>query len=227
MGIFTRFRDIISANMNAMLDRAEDPEKLIRLMIREMEDTLIELKASCAGAMAEGKKVERLHDEARERAEQWSDRAALAVQKGRDDLAREALNERRRYGERLLALEKDMAECRALTDQYQEDIRQLEERLTAAQEKQRVLVQRHVHANRKKEAQQEIRRADSTDAVRRFEAFEQRIDRMEAEADLVNLGRSDSLEREFHTLSMDEDIEQELQALKDTLAKGSEPSSNA
>ena len=227
MGIFTRFRDIISANMNAMLDRAEDPEKLIRLMIREMEDTLVELKASCAGAMAEGKKVERLLEEARERGEQWSDRAALAVQKGRDDLAREALNERRRYSERVLTLEKDLAECHALTDQYQEDIRQLEERLTTAREKQRLLVQRHVHANRKQEAQREIRRADSTDAVRRFEAFEQRIDRMEAEADLVNFGRSDSLEREFRALSVDEDIERELQALKDTLNKTSEPPSNA
>ncbi|MGD8387419.1 MAG: phage shock protein PspA [Desulfobacteraceae bacterium] len=227
MGIFTRFRDIISANMNAMLDRAEDPEKLIRLMIREMEDTLVELKASCAGAMAEGKKVERLLEEAQDRGDKWSDRAALAVQKGRDDLAREALNERRLYSERVAALEKDLAECRALTDQYQEDIRQLEDRLNTAREKQRVLVQRHVHANRKKEAQREIRRADSTDAVRRFEAFEQRIDRMEAEADLVNFGRSESLEREFRTLSVDEDIERELQALKDTLAKDSEPSSNA
>jgi len=227
MGIFTRFRDIISANMNAMLDRAEDPEKLIRLMIREMEDTLVELKASCAGAMAEGKKVERLLEEAQERGDKWSDRAALAVQKGRDDLAREALNERRLYSERVAALENDLAECRALTDQYQEDIRQLEDRLNTAREKQRVLVQRHVHANRKKDAQREIRRADSTDAVRRFEAFEQRIDRMEAEADLVNFGRSESLEREFRSLSVDEDIERELQALKDTLAKTSEPSSNA
>jgi len=225
MGIFTRFRDIINANINAMLDRAEDPEKLIRLMIREMEDTLVELKASCAGSMAESKKVERLLVEAEDRQRQWEDRATLAVQKGRDDLAREALSERRRYGERLTGLEKDLAECRALTDQYQEDIRQLEERLTSAREKQRMLVQRHVHASRKKQAQKEIQRADSTDAIRRFEAFEQRIDRMEAEADLVNFGRSSSLEQAFSQLSVDEDIERELQALKSSLTqpKGTEP----
>jgi phage shock protein A len=210
-----------------MLDRAEDPEKLIRLMIREMEDTLVELKASCAGAMAESKKVERLLLEAEDRKRQWDDRAALAVQKGRDDLAREALSEKRRYGERLVGLEKDLAECRALTDQYQEDIRQLEERLTAAREKQRVLVQRHVHAARKQQAQKEIRRADSTDAIRRFESFEQRIDRMEAEADLVNFGRSGSLEQAFSRLSVDEDIERELEALKSSLRKEEGPSGDA
>jgi phage shock protein A len=221
MGIFTRFRDIINANMNAMLDRAEDPEKLIRLMIREMEDTLVELKASCAGSMAEVKKVERLAEETKNREKQWEERASLAVQKGRDDLAREALTEKRRYSERLAVLENDLMECRALTEQYQDDILQLEERLTAAREKQRVLVQRHVHATRKKQAEKEIRRADSMDSVRRFEAFEQRISRMEAEADLVNFGRGPSLEQEFSRLTVDEDIERELESLKSSLTKNS------
>ncbi len=222
MGIFTRFRDIISANMNAMLDRAEDPEKLIRLMIREMEDTLVELKASCAGSMAEARKAERLLEEAEKKEKQWEDRATLAVKKGRDDLAREALAEKKRYRERLIGLENDADECRALTDQYQEDIRRLEERLATAREKQRVLIQRHVHAAKKKEAEKEIRRADSMDAVRRFEAFEQRIVRMEAEADLVNFGRSTSLEQEFGKLTVDEDIERELESLKSSLSRREE-----
>ncbi|MFO7784648.1 MAG: phage shock protein PspA [Thermodesulfobacteriota bacterium] len=222
MGIFTRFRDIISANMNSMLDKAEDPEKLIRLMIREMEDTLVELKASCAASMAETRKAERLLEEADKKVKQWGQRATLAVQKGRDDLAREALTEKKRYSERLIALENDVDECRALTDQYQEDIRRLEERLTTAREKQRVLVQRHVHAAKKKEAEKEIRRADGMDAVRRFEAFEQRIVRMEAEADLVNFGRSSSLEQEFSKLTVDEDIERELESLKSSLPRREE-----
>lgn len=219
MGIFTRFRDIVSANINAMLDRAEDPEKLIRLMIREMEDTLVELKASCAGAMAETRKVDRQLAEARERERQWEERAALAVRKGRDDLAREALTERRRHADRAASLEQDHQQCRDLTEQYQEDIGQLEQRLNTAREKQRMLVQRHVHANRKKQAEQEIRRMDSTDAVRRFEAFEQRIDRMEAEADLVNLGRRGPLEQAFSDLSVDEEIEQQLRDLKSSLGR--------
>jgi len=117
MGIFTRVSDIIHSNINAMLDKAEDPEKLIRLMIQEMEDTLVEIKASCAGAMATKKKVQRELDEALSRADQWGHKAQLAVNKGREDLAREALIEKRRYRERAEALEREASECDALVEQ--------------------------------------------------------------------------------------------------------------
>ncbi len=110
MGIFTRFRDIVSANINAMLDRAEDPEKLIRLMIREMEDTLVDLKASCAGVIASRKKVERNLEDLKSRVSYWGRNAELAVSKGRDDLAREALLEKRKYLERLDGLDQELSE---------------------------------------------------------------------------------------------------------------------
>ncbi len=219
MGIFTRFRDIISSNINAMLDKAEDPEKLIRLMIREMEDTLVEIKASCAGVMASSKKVQRQLDEVLAREKHWKDRAGLAVNKGRDDLAREALVEKRRYSDRADTFEKELIEYKALIEQYQDDIRQLEDKLGTAREKQRVLVQRHIHANGKKRAQQEIRRMDSSEAILRFEEFENRIERMEAEADMVNFGRKPTLEGEFDMLLVDEDIEKELRTLKSSLTK--------
>ena len=219
MGIFTRFRDIVSSNINAMLDKAEDPEKLIRLMIREMEDTLVEIKASCAGVMANSKKVQRQMEEAQSRGNYWEEKATLAVNKGRDDLAREALVERRRYAERVEALEQELREHNALVEQYQDDIRQLEDKLGAAREKQRVLVQRHIHANRKKRAQEEIRRMDSSEAILKFEELENRIERMEAEADLVNFGRKPTLEEDLDTLVVDEEIEKELQTLKSSLAK--------
>ncbi|MFZ1202298.1 MAG: phage shock protein PspA [Desulfobacterales bacterium] len=214
MGIFTRFRDIVSANINAMLDRAEDPEKLVRLMIREMEDTLVELKAACAGVMAEGKKSQRQLLEVRQRAGHWEDRAALAVRKGRDDLAREALVEKRRYTRREENLRQEHGELEHLITQYHADIRLLEEKLKSARDKQRVLIQRHVHARRKIRARQEIRRADSTEVMVKFEELESRIDRMESEADLVNIGPLGDLEEELDKLSTDEDIEAELQALK-------------
>lgn len=214
MGIFTRFRDIISSNINAMLDRAEDPEKLIKLMIREMEDTLVELKAACAGVMADSKKVQRQLEEVADRAKHWEDKAALAVSKGRDDLAREALVEKRRYTRREDSLTKEHAELSILIDQYHDDIRQLEEKLKAARDKQRLLVQRHIHARRKIRAQQDIRRMDSTDAMLKFEELENRIDRMETEADLVNFGKKSNLEEQLDKLSVDDEIEAELQALK-------------
>lgn len=220
MGIFTRFRDIISSNINAMLDKAEDPEKLIRLMIREMEDTLIEIKASCAQVMADRKKIERQMEEARIRKNDWQEKAELAVNRGRDDLAREALGEKRRYSDRMDVFEKDLIECSVLVEQYQDDIRQLEEKLTSARERQRMLVQRHVHASRKKQAQEEIRRMDNSEAILKFEDLENRIERMEAEADLVNFGRKPKLENEFDSLMVDDEIEKELQNLKSSLHRG-------
>ena len=97
MGIFSRFKDIVGANLNAMLDVAEDPEKMIKLMIREMEDTLIELKASCAGVIAQRKKTERYLFELTSKEDYWQDKAVLAVSKGKDDLAKEALIEKQNY----------------------------------------------------------------------------------------------------------------------------------
>jgi len=214
MGIFTRFRDIIGSNINSMLDRAEDPEKLIRLMIREMEDTLVELKSACAGVMAEAKKAQRQRDQAADRHRFWSEKADLAVSKGRDDLAREALVEKRRCLERAETLDRELRDHRSLSDQYQDDIRQLEEKLKSAREKQRLLVQRHIHAERKRRSQQEIRRVNSAEALFKFDELESRIERMEAEAELVNFGRMQDLEDQFNRLSVDEDIERELEALK-------------
>jgi phage shock protein A len=227
MGIFTRFRDIISSNINAILDKAEDPEKLIRLMIREMEDTLVEIKAACAGAMASNKKVQRQLDTLHERIYYWEEKAELAVKKGRDDLAREALVEKRRYTRRIEGLENELTEHDVLTEQYQDDIRQLEDKLKSARDKQRMLVQRHIHAHRKKEAQEEIRRVDSSDAMLKFDELENRIERMEAGADLVNFGKQPALEAEFDILAVDEEIEKELQALKTPASKQDEtPSSD-
>lgn len=214
MGIFTRFRDIIHSNINAMLDKAEDPEKLIRLMIHEMEDTLIEIKSSCAGAMAGRKKIQRQLDGAQTQIDYWAEKAPLAVNKGREDLAREALIEKRKYTIRAETLGKELQEHDALIEQYQDDIHQLEDKLNVAREKQRMLIQRHIHATRKMRAQQDIRKMDSVDAFLKFDELENRIERMEAEAELVNLGVKSPLMEEIENLSTDEEIEKELQALK-------------
>lgn len=214
MGIFTRFKDIVASNINSMLDKAEDPEKLIKLMIREMEDTLIELKSSCAGTIASQKKVERLLDETLERESFWEKKADLAVSKARDDLARQALIEKRRFTQRVEAVEEELAELARIADQYRDDIQELENKLKSAREKQRVLVQRHIRAQKKKRAQEEIRRADSTEVMKKFEEMENHIERMEAEADLVNNGKKDALEKAFEDLEADDDIEKQLAALK-------------
>lgn len=223
MGIFTRFRDIVNSNINAMLDKAEDPEKLIKLMIQEMEDTLVEIKASCAGVMATRKKAERQLDQIQSRAKYWENNAELAVNRGRDDLAREALVEKRRFTGMENPLEKQLMEHNGLIEQYQGDIRQLEERLRTAREKRQGLAQRHLRAKRKKRTQEEIRRMDSSETILKFEQLENRVERMEAEADLVNFGNGPELEEEFKNLLVDEEIEKELQGLKSSLQKETTP----
>ncbi|MBT3379139.1 MAG: phage shock protein PspA [Lentisphaerae bacterium] len=222
MGIFTRMRDIVSSNINAMLDKAEDPEKLIKLMIQEMEDTLVEVKASCAGTIATGKRIDRDLVKAEEGAQLWAERAELAVARGREGLAREAIRERQHLQEKVTSLEREQADCGALIEQYKNDIGQLEDKLRAAREKHRTLIRRHVHAQRKDRAQRGIRRTDNSDAWVRFEQFENRIERMEAEADLINPARRPDLDTAFSELDGDEDVEKELEALRQKLAGNSD-----
>jgi phage shock protein A len=194
-------------------------------MIREMEDTLVEIKSACAGVMAGGKKIKRQLDGLGTRAQYWEEKAELAVNKGRDDLAREALVEKRKFNRRMETLEGDLAEHDLLIEQYQDDIRQLEEKLKSARDKQRMLVQRHIHARKKMQAQEELRRIDSSETVMKFDEIENRIERMEAEADLVNYGKKTSLEEELERLSVDEEIENELRALKTPSAAKKDESS--
>jgi phage shock protein A len=220
MGIFSRFKDIISSNLNAMLDKAEDPEKLIRLMIQEMEETLVELKSSCAGVMADKKKVERDREALKEEDAKWQQRAELAISKNKEDLAKEALVERNRFRTRIENLESDIKELDKMIEQARKDIEQLEGKLNTAREKQQVLVQRRIRAGQSLKTQNEIRKAGSMDAIRKFQEFEHRIDRMEAEAGLVNVEpEKGSLEDEFSRLENEDSINAELKKLKKAAKK--------
>ncbi|NLE02450.1 MAG: phage shock protein PspA [Fibrobacter sp.] len=217
MGIFSRFKDIVSANINSMLDKAEDPRKMIRLMIQEMEETLIELKSGCAGTIAEIKRCEREMDDARGVVEMWQSRAKLAVDKGRDDLAREALLEKQNTQKRLENLENEQSRLSSLVAQAQDDIVKLESKIEGAREKQRLLEQRFRAAQNRIRAEQNVRWAKSTETVIKFEEYEHKIDRMEAEAGLINptFHRRDMrLEEQFTMLENDKSIERELEELK-------------
>lgn len=219
MGIFSRFKDIVSSNISAMLDKAEDPEKLVRLMIREMEETLVELKAGCASSMAEARRVRRELDGVLDQVDRWDRRAELAVTSGREDLAREALLERRRENERADALRRELDEIDALVARTQGDMDVLDEKLAAARDKQRMLVQRHVHARVRRQAREDVRRAASLEVMHRFEELERRVEHMEAEADAVrvpsgNRGGSNGLDAAFADLETRDELERELAALR-------------
>lgn len=217
MGIFTRARDIMNSNINAALDKAEDPEKLVKQMIREMEDTLVQIKSACATAMASERRSERDSVRAQGAAKRWENRAELGVDRGREELAREALRTKRLCEEDAQVARNEADKFAGLVAEYKDDIIQIEEKLRTAQERQRVLVQRHVHAVQKRRAQREIRKLDTTGAIIRFDEYIERVDRVEAEGELTNYGRVKprSLEGEFAQIERDEAIEEELQALKD------------
>lgn len=219
MGIFSRFKDIVSSNISAMLDKAEDPEKLVRLMIREMEETLVELKAGCAASMAEARRVRRELDGVLDQVDRWNRRAELAVTSGREDLAREALLERRRENERADALRRELDEIDALVARTQGDMDVLDEKLAAARDKQRMLVQRHVHARVRRQAREDVRRAASLEVMHRFEELERRVEHMEAEADAVRMpsgshGGPNGLDAAFADMETREELERELAALR-------------
>lgn len=226
MGIFSRFRDIIHSNINAMLDKAEEPEKLIRLMIQEMEETLVELKADCARTMAQAARIAREHDMLAAAAGRWGEKAELAVDKGREDMAREALLEKRDLEARANIVAGELAAVEGLIEACREDIATLEEKLASAKERQRTLVARHMRATGRKRMREDVSRADSSEALQRFEAFEARIDRLEAEAELSGTAASrrrpaedQSLDARFDRLAADEDVERELAQIKSRRAQ--------
>ncbi len=214
MKIFTRFKDIIHSNINAMLDNVEDPKKMITQIIQEMETTLVDVKSSCAGTMATCKRIKRQIEEAHSRENLWEQRAIHAISKNRDDLAKKALQEKRRFTQQTENLIKELSEHDSLVGKYKNDIRQLEDKLSTILEKQRLLMQRHIHARRKKQAQQEIRRIDSTDTIIKFDKLESRVEQIESEAGLVNFGRKSKLDEKFDDLLTEDAIEKELLSLK-------------
>ena len=201
MNIFSRVIDIINANMNAMLDKAENPEKMLRMMIQEMEDTLIELKSSCASSMAEGAKLERAVKEAEEAAERWEKRAMLAISKGKEDLAREALAEKLQAKKDAELNLKSLEENRTTVAESRKDIARLEKKLSESKARFRIIKEKQERAKNEKKMRESIQR----DTEARFSEMESRIDRMNAE---------NNLSRGFEDIEKSEEIERELEALK-------------
>ncbi len=224
MSVFSRFRDIINSNINDLLDKVEDPEKMIRLMIQEMEDTLVELKSSCAGKMASRAEVAREKEYHQEKLERWEGRARLALEKGREDLAREALLEKKNCQNQIDILEKDLEHFEKLIEECKANILQLEEKLEEVRQKHKLLIQRSRHAQETKQARQAMRQANGTDAFMRFSELERKVERMEAEAELSGIGPvpGSGIEHEFDKLESESEIDEELEALKQSMKKGKE-----
>ncbi len=213
MGVFSRFLDIVNANINSLLDKAEDPEKMIKLMMQEMEDTLIELKSSCAAKMASRAKSERTYKDALAAVERWQQRAELAIAKGRDDLAREALLEKKRVSGALDELTADIAGYDELIKVAKDEIRQIEDKLASVKQKYQMMVERSRRAREEQAAQETLRRAGDEATTSRFSDIEEQIDRMQA-ANELNRFTSTTLDEKFRDLEEMDDIDAEIAELR-------------
>jgi phage shock protein A len=219
MGIFTRFSDIVNSNINAILDKAEDPEKIVRLMIQEMEDTLVEVRSAAARSIADKKdlnrKIEALENERRD----WDDKAELAMRKDREDLAKAALVEKSRVAAAVDVLKEDYVAVDEGLSKLNEDIARLEAKLEDAKARQKALLARHKTANSRLAARKKIHDYKIDDAMLRFEAYTRRIDDVEGRVEAYDLGLPKDLNHEFAGLEAEEAVNRELDALKKRVAE--------
>jgi phage shock protein A len=218
MGVFSRLSDIVNSNINSMLDRAEDPEKIVRLIIQEMEDTLVEVRANAARAIADKKEINRKRDEFQKRANEWESKAELAIGKGRDDLAKGAIAAKRKAEEMVDLLNKELGAIDETVDKTNDDLDKLQAKLKEARAKQRSLELRRNAASDSVRISRQVHDGRIDEALARFDRYERRIDELEAEAESWALGRPKTLEDEFAELESEDAVKAELEALKARIA---------
>lgn len=213
MGIFTRFTDIVNSNINALLDKAEDPEKMVRLIIQEMEDTLVEVRSASAKTIASKKEISSQITKLRSESADWQNKAELALSKEREDLARAALQEKKKCTEHADALEKELAIVEEQIGKLQGEVTQLQEKLADAKTRQKAIVLRQKTASSRLEVKRNLDSGKVDEAMGRFEQYERKIDDLESQVEAYDLGKK-SLNDEFSELEADDKVNDELAELK-------------
>lgn len=213
MGIFSRFSDIVNSNINALLDKAEDPEKMVRLIIQEMEDTLVEVRSTSAKTIAEKKELQRVVNRLEEEVADWQAKAELALSKNRDDLARSALVEKQKAADQASAVTADIANLDAHVSKLQDEVAQLQEKLADAKARQKSMLMRQKTVASRLEVKKSLDSNRLNDAMYKFERYEQKIDTLEAQVESYDLGKK-TLRDEFAELAAQDKIDSELAALK-------------
>ena len=218
MGIFSRLSDIVNSNLNALLDRAEDPEKLIRLVIQEMEDTLVEVRAGAARTIADKKEINRRLTRLGEAQDEWDRKAALALRKDREDLARGALLEKAKLAETAQALEEELEILDETLARGDADIAKLEAKLVEAKAKQKAMTARHSATSDRLKVRRKLHDPRIDEAFARFEQVERRLDDAEGRVEAYDLGQKKTLADEIAELEAEATIADELEALKARVA---------
>ena len=213
MGIFSRFTDIVNSNINALLDKAEDPEKMVRLIIQEMEDTLVEVRSASAKTLANKKEIANQIAKHESDANDWEAKAELALSKDREDLARAALQEKKKSAEAADALSKELAIVDEQISKLQDEIGQLQEKLADAKSRQKAIIMRQKTASSRLEVKKTLDSSKVDNAMGRFEQYERKIDDLESQVEAYDLGKK-TLQDEFAELEASDKVEDELAALK-------------
>ena len=213
MGIFSRFTDIVNSNINALLDKAEDPEKMVRLIIQEMEDTLVEVRSASAKTLANKKEIVNQIAKYESDASDWEAKAELALSKDREDLARAALQEKKKSAEAAEALSKELAIVDEQISKLQDEIGQLQEKLADAKSRQKAIIMRLKTASSRLEVKKTLDSTKVDNAMGRFEQYERKIDDLESQVEAYDLGKK-TLQDEFAELEASDKVEDELAALK-------------
>jgi len=213
MGVFSRFTDIINSNINNLLDKAEDPAKMVRLIIQEMEDTLVEVRSSSAKTLADKKELTRQVMRFESEAEQWQEKAELALSKDREDLARAALSEKNKCIENSVSLTNELDAIEGHIAKLQGEITQLQDKLSDAKARQKTIIMREKTATSRLKVKKNIDSDKVNDALGRFERYERKIDDIEAQVESYDMG-SKSLADEIAELETNEKVDDELAALK-------------
>ena len=213
MGIFSRFTDIVNSNINALLDKAEDPEKMVRLIIQEMEDTLVEVRSASAKTLANKKEIVNQIAKYESDASDWEAKAELALSKDREDLARAALQEKKKSAEAADALSKELAIVDEQISKLQDEIGQLQEKLADAKSRQKAIIMRQKTASSRLEVKKTLDSSKVDNAMGRFEQYERKIDDLESQVEAYDLGKK-TLQDECAELEASDKVEDELAALK-------------
>jgi phage shock protein A len=219
MGIFSRLGDIINSNINSMLDRAEDPEKIVRLIVQEMEDTLVEVRTAAARSIADKKEILRRIDQLEAAQSDWQRKAELAVEKGREDLAKGALVAKAQAASSVEILRHELEMIETALAKTNEDLGRLEAKLTEAKNKQKSFVIRHDAARDQIRIRTQLHDGRIDEALGRYEQIERKIDAVEGQVESFDLGRRKSLSDEFAELEAESGVEKELQAIKARLGR--------
>lgn len=219
MGIFSRLSDIINANLNAMLDRAEDPEKMIRLIIQEMEDTLVEVRSSTVKIIAEKKEIERKVATWHRQRDDWARKAEVALSHGREDLARGALREKAKAAEAAEALTRELLPVEEALAKSADDVARLQAKLVDAKNREQALLARRQSAVNRVKVREKLHDTRIEEAFARFEQVERNLDELEGKVESFDVGKKKSLAEEIALLDTDDKVERELQELKAKLGR--------